>query len=180
MPRPIDEKVRRTIFSMMEAGASTRAIAETTGVSEPTIRRIRAQHKPEKALKSAQPALNPRTHPRDGDALNRDQPAQPIERSSVSDNLAFRGMVGLLDPLLEQFDKSKSIQGDSERAYVMTMYTDKLIKIYSKIGTWTGLDDPAPVVATVSPLDDFARCLEAYETAEQMKEAEDAVGAHRA
>lgn len=180
MPRPIDDRVRKTIFAMMDAGASTAAIAEATGVSGATVRRIRAQRQPAKALKSAQPSLNPRTHTRDGDALKSAQPAQPIERMPISDNRAFQGMVGLIDPLLDQFKACTSIKKEGERAYVMTMYADKLIKIYSKIGSWTGLDDPAPIVATVSPLDDFARSLEAYETAEQMKEGMDAVGTHRA
>lgn len=180
MPRPIDDRVRKTIFAMMDAGASTRAIAEATGVSGATVRRMRAQRQPAKALKSAQPSLNPRTHTRDGEALKSAQPAQPIERMPISDNRAFQGMVGLIDPLLDQFHACTSIATQGERAYVMNMYANTLVKIYSKIGTWTGLDDPAPIVATVSPLDDFARSLEAYETAEQMKEGMDAVGTHRA
>lgn len=64
-------------------------------------------------------------------------------------------MVDMIDPLRSQMKASESITDESKRAYVMTLYADKLIKIYTKIGSWSGLDDPAPAVIAESPIDSF-------------------------
>ena len=182
MPSPIDEKTRRTIFAMLDAGASTKSIMEMTGASKATISRMRTQRKSKhEPVEAFQPRSNPRAHTRDGSPSQPFQSvetSQSYERPEVSENDSFKGMVKMANFLSEQFEKSKDIEDVGQRACISTMYADKLIKIYSKLGTWTGLDDPAPIIATVSPLDDFARSLEAYETIEQ-KEAEDAVGTHR-
>ena len=143
---------------MLDAGASTGAIVEATGASKATVNRLRSQRgstKGKSKTKTAQPRLNPRTHAHDGPPTQPAQPTQPVESSELSNSRAYKGMVDMIDPLRSQMKASESITDESKRAYVMTLYADKLIKIYTKIGSWSGLDDPAPAVIAESPIDSF-------------------------
>ncbi len=158
---PIDQKVRKTIYAMIDAGASTKAIIEQTGASKTTINRIRAERTKDRTSPDDPPGPTPRTRTRDGSpthATHADPPTHSAPLTAVepvSTNLAFAGMCKLIDPLLDEFNACKSIEKTGEKAYAMSIYADKLIKIYSKIGSWTGLDDPAPIVVSESPLDEY-------------------------
>lgn len=155
--QPIDEKVRKMIYTMIDAGASTKAIVECTGASKTTVNRMRS-NRPKKRPTTDDPSTHPRTHAHDGSPTHVtqvDPPTHPIEPEELSSNRAYKGMVDLIDPLRNQFKAAENITDESKRAYVMTMYADKLIKVYTKIGSWSGLDDPAPMVIAESPIDSF-------------------------
>ena len=164
---------------MIDAGASTRAIVECTGASKTTVNRMRSE-RPKKRPKSSDPPTHPRTCACDGSpthathATHATHVDPPTATMPESDNFAFKGMCNLIDPLLEQLNHCKSMTDDGKKAYAMTMYADKLIKIYSKIGTWTGLDDPAPAVIAESPIDSFL--MEGFEVMKKAKEEVSDVG----
>lgn len=163
---------------MIDAGASTRAIVECTGASKTTVNRMRSE-RPKKRSKSSDPPTHLRAHTRDGSPTHVTHVTQvdpPNATMPESDNFAYKGMCDLIDPLCEQMKASEKITDESKRAYVMTTYADKLIKIYTKIGSWSGLDDPAPAVIAESPIDSFL--MEGLDVIKKDKEASD-VGSRR-
>lgn len=139
------------IFAMLKAGASTRAIVAQTGVSKSTICNLRAKYMPtsEEGVDSVQTSVQ-----------TSKPPSKPHARAiitepskSVQTDEAFAGLCRLIDPLLDGMALTRAIKDGKDRAIAETKYAEALIKVYSKLGSWQGLDNPEPEPVLTSPVD---------------------------
>ena len=48
---------------------------------------------------------------------------------------------------------TRAIKDGKDRAIAETKYAEALIKVYSKLGPWQGLDNPEPEPVLTSPVD---------------------------
>ena len=164
MGKPIDAQTRKMIFAMIRAGASTRAIVAQTGVSKSAINSLKAKCKTKDAGDPlvADHTTTESTTPR-ARAIKVDV-TKPTTESTTPDHTdeAFAGLCNLIDPLLVGMRTSKMIKDGKERAIAETKYAEALIKVYSKLGSWQGLDNPEPPPATTSPLEKFGEAMKMY------------------
>lgn len=154
--KAIDDRTRRMIFAMIKAGASTSAIVAQTGVSKSTICSLRAKYMPiegesSDGVQTSVQTSKPRTR-----AINR-EPSKPVRNDE-----AFEGLCRLIDPLLDGMTMTRAIKDGKDRAIAETKYAEALIKVYSKLGSWQGLDNPEPPPATTSPLEKFGEAMKMY------------------
>lgn len=153
--KAIDDRTRRMIFAMIKAGASTSAIVAKTGVSKSTINNLKAKYmsgedegmvidqtSDHTSDQTTKLPTRPRTR-----AIKREQvkPGQTDE--------AFAGLCKLIDPLLDGMALTRAIKDGKDRAIAETKYAEALIKVYSKLGSWQGLDNPEPEPVLTSPVD---------------------------
>lgn len=149
--KAIDDRTRRMIFAMIKAGASTSAIVAKTGVSKSTINNLKAKYTSgedegsvidQTSDQTTKLPTRPRTR-----AIRREQvkPGQTDE--------AFAGLCKLIDPLLDGMALTRAIKDGKDRAIAETKYAEALIKVYSKLGSWQGLDNPEPEPILTSPVD---------------------------
>ena len=165
MGKPIDDDTRRVIFAMIKAGASTKAIVAKTGVSKSAINAIKA-----KWNKGQNDVVDDHT------SDQKTTPTTPHARATEGEattpttpdrgELAFSGLCALIDPLLSGMRLAKSIKDGKDRAIAEAQYANALLKVYSKIGSWSGLDNPAPPPVLVSPLEKFGEAMRHYEEEE--------------
>lgn len=165
MGKPIDDHTRRMIFAMIKAGASTKAIVAKTGVSKSAINNLKS-----KWSKGQEEGPGPVVddHTSDHTTTPTTAHARAIEggvtKPTTPDHgdMAFGGLCALIDPLLSGMRSTKSIKDGKDRAIAEAQYANTLIKVYSKIGSWSGLDNPTPPPATVSPLEKFGEAMRKY------------------
>ena len=161
MGKPIDDDTRRVIFAMIKAGASTKAIVAKTGVSKSAINAIKA-----KWNKGQNDVVD--DHTSDQKTTPTTPHARAIEGEATTPTtpdrgeLAFSGLCALIDPLLSGMRLTKSIKDGKDRAIAEAQYANALLKVYSKIGSWSGLDNPAPPPVLVSPLEKFGEAMRHY------------------
>lgn len=149
------------IFAMIRAGASTRAIVAQTGVSKSAINSLKAKCKAkDKGTDDAvvidhtvdQTTTGPTTPRARAIKVDATKSATPSTTSGQTDE-AFAGLCSLIDPLLVGMRTSKLIKDGKDRAIAETKYAEALIKVYSKLGSWQGLDNPEPEPVLTSPVD---------------------------
>lgn len=145
------------IFAMIRAGASTRAIVAQTGVSKSAINSLKAKCKAnDKGTDDAvvidhtvdQTTTGPTTPRARAIKVDVTRPTTPDQTDE-----AFAGLCSLIDPLLVGMRTSKLIKDGKDRAIAETKYAEALIKVYSKLGSWQGLDNPEPEPVLTSPVD---------------------------
>lgn len=165
MGKPIDDSTRRMIFAMIKAGASTKAIVAKTGVSKSAINALKA-----KWSKGQEDVVDcvVADHTVDQTTTPTTPHARAIKGEATTPTtpdrgeLAFSGLCALIDPLLSGMRLAKSIKDGKDRAIAEAQYANALLKVYSKIGSWSGLDNPAPPPVLVSPLEKFGEAMRHY------------------
>lgn len=153
--KAIDDRTRKMIFAMLRAGASTSAIVAQTGVSKSTINSLRAKYMPSEERDSVGDQTSDQTtklptKPRTRATIRE---VTKLDQTSDQTDEAFAGLCKLIDPLLDGMALTKAIKDGKDRAIAETKYAEALIKVYSKLGSWQGLDNPEPEPVLTSPVD---------------------------
>lgn len=155
MGKAIDDKTRRMIFAMIKAGASTRAIVAKTGVSKSAINAIKAKMNKQGDDVVSDHTIDHTTTPPTTIHARAIEGGANTPTTPDCNAIAFRGLCALIDPLLSGMRLTKSIKDGKDRAIAEAQYANALIKVYSKIGSWEGLDNPAPPPVLTSPVDEW-------------------------
>ena len=162
--KAIDDRTRRMIFAMIKAGASTSAIVAKTGVSKSTINNLKAKYTSGEDEGSVIDQTSDQTSDQTTKLPTRSR-TRATKREQVKPGQtdeAFAGLCKLIDPLLDGMALTRAIKDGKDRAIAETKYAEALIKVYSKLGSWQGLDNPEPPPATTSPLEKFGEAMKMY------------------
>lgn len=146
----LDEDQRRQIYAMFANKASTKAIAAKTGVDEKAIKAMRTKWK-EKRKEERASQVNARDNM--GARARACTRAMDLSTTQAQRDAALSGLADLIPVLVNGLGDVDSIEGEHDKAWARATYSKVLFQIYSKLGSWGGLDNPEPEPILTSPVD---------------------------